>query len=90
MFCHLVAAIETGSSHPLALAIIVRAKAEQISIPSASDSKAIAGKGVAGVVSGQAVYLCSPSAAQEIAPLTNDQISRIENLNDEEKPYLFF
>lgn len=81
----LAAAIETGSSHPLALAIIVRAKAEQISIPSASDSKAIAGKGVAGVVSGQAVYLCSPSAAQEIAPLTNDQISRIENLNDEGK-----
>lgn len=81
----LAAAIETGSSHPLALAIIARVKTDQISIPSASDSKAIAGKGVSGIVSGQAIYLCSPSAAQEVVSFTNDQMSQIENLNDEGK-----
>lgn len=81
----LAAAIETGSSHPLALAIIARAKAAQVSIPMASDSKAITGKGVSGVVANQTIYLCSPSAAQKMAPLSLDQISMIEALNDEGK-----
>lgn len=81
----LAAAIEMGSSHPLALAIIARAKADQVNIPPASDSKAIAGKGVTGIVFGQSIYLCSPSAAQNMVPLSADQISRIESLNDEGK-----
>lgn len=81
----LAAAIETGSSHPLALAIVARAKAAQVNIPMASDSKAIAGKGVSGNVADQTVYLCSPSAAQKVAPLSLGQISKIELLNDEGK-----
>lgn len=81
----LAAAIEMGSSHPLALAIIARAKTDQVNIPPALDSKAIAGKGVTGIVFGQSIYLCSPSAAQNMVPLSADQISRIESLNDEGK-----
>ncbi|PZP55151.1 MAG: cadmium-translocating P-type ATPase [Micavibrio aeruginosavorus] len=81
----LAAAIETGSSHPLAVAIIAKAKEATIEIPSATDSKAIAGKGVSGVVKGSTVYLMSPKAAQEIVSLEKEQLSKIEALNDEGK-----
>ena len=44
----MAAALETGSSHPLALAILNRAKADGVSIPSASSARAIPGEGVEG------------------------------------------
>lgn len=81
----LAAAIETGSSHPLALAIVARAKADDVTIPSATEAGAIAGKGVRGIVSGKAVYLCSPSAAREMATVTAQDMAQIEALNDEGK-----
>ncbi len=81
----LAAAIETGSSHPLAVAIIAKAKEAKIEIPSAIDAKAIAGKGVSGVVKGKTVYLMSPKAAQEIVSFEKEQLSEIEFLNDEGK-----
>ena len=40
----MAAALETGSSHPLALAILNRAKADGVSIPSASSARAIPGR----------------------------------------------
>lgn len=81
----LAAAIETGSSHPLALAIVARAKKDGVSISQATEAKAVAGKGVKGIVSGQTVYLCSPSAAREMADVTAEDMARIESLNDEGK-----
>ncbi|HTM76787.1 MAG TPA: heavy metal translocating P-type ATPase, partial [Devosia sp.] len=39
----LAAALETGSSHPLALAILARAKTDKAPVPPAADAKAIAG-----------------------------------------------
>ncbi|MCA0317690.1 MAG: cadmium-translocating P-type ATPase [Proteobacteria bacterium] len=81
----LAAAIETGSSHPLALAILARAKAEAVPVPSASEAKAVAGKGVVGNVGGRAVFLASPKAAEEASALTAEQISAITGFNDEGK-----
>ena len=49
----LAAALETGSSHPLAVAILARAKAGNAPVPPASGAKAIAGKGVTGRVGGR-------------------------------------
>lgn len=81
----LAAALETGSSHPLAQAILDRAKAERVPVPPAAEAKALGGKGVIGRVGGKAVFLGSPAAAAEKAPLPADQAARIAALNDEGK-----
>lgn len=77
----LAAALEAGSSHPLALAILAKAKAEGVDIPTASQSKAIGGKGVSGQVDGKEVFLGSPKAAAERQPLAADLSTRIADLN---------
>ncbi len=78
----LAAALETGSSHPLALAILDRAKADGIAIPAASDNKALGGKGVAGTVEGRSLLLCSPRAAAEQVEIDAGQQAAISALND--------
>jgi len=81
----LAAALESGSSHPLAVAILAKAKADNITVPSASGSKAIGGKGVSGVVGKRDVFLGSPSAAGEMVKLSIDDQNEIARLNDEGK-----
>ena len=81
----LAAALERGSSHPLALAVLARAKADGISVPIAAEAKALGGKGVIGTVDGRALFLASPKAAEEKRPLTAEQSARIAALNDDGK-----
>ena len=78
----IAAALETGSSHPLALAILDRAKADGIAIPAASENRALGGKGVFARVEGREVYLCSPKAAREMVSLDDAQEAAIAALND--------
>jgi Cd2+/Zn2+-exporting ATPase len=77
----LAAALETGSSHPLAAAILARAKADNITPPAAVDGAALGGEGVTGQVDGVALFLGSASAAGERTTLTPEQTGRIEALN---------
>ncbi len=56
----LAAAVEAGSHHPLALAIIARAKQKNPLPMSAQDRRALAGSGVEGVVSGKKVQVLAP------------------------------
>ncbi|MDM9625958.1 heavy metal translocating P-type ATPase [Rhizobium sp. S152] len=79
------AALETGSSHPLALAILARATEDGINIPAASDARALGGRGVTASVEGASVFLGSPTAAGERIPLSEDQTARISALNDDGK-----
>lgn len=79
------AALETGSSHPLALAILGRAKADGVPIPPANAAKAIAGKGVTAKVGGEEVFLASPGAAEEMAGLSAEQRARIAAFNADGK-----
>jgi Cd2+/Zn2+-exporting ATPase len=79
------AALEAGSSHPLATAILARAAESRIKLPPASDASAIGGKGVQAVVEGIRLFLGSPRAAAEFAPLTAEQNERIAALNDDGK-----
>ncbi|MBN9499640.1 heavy metal translocating P-type ATPase [Nitrobacter sp. 62-23] len=79
------AALESGSSHPLATAILTRAAVKQISLPPTSDSKAIGGKGIRATVEGAEVFLGSPKAVAEFCPLTTEQETQIAALNDEGK-----
>ncbi|MEO5760410.1 MAG: heavy metal translocating P-type ATPase [Mesorhizobium sp.] len=81
----LAAALEQGSSHPLALAILDRAKADKAPVPPALAARAISGKGVEGKVGGVAVFLGSGQAAAERATLTEAQRSDIEGLNSQGK-----
>ncbi len=81
----LAAALETGSSHPLATAILARAKADNVTVPVAEDGETLGGKGVTGRVEGTALFLGSATAAGDRAPVTPEQMSRIEALNAEGK-----
>ncbi len=81
----MAAALEQGSSHPLAVAILERAKAEKAPIPPAFGAKAVSGKGVEGNVGGVALFLASAKAAAERASLTPEQVSRIGDLNGQGK-----
>ncbi|MCG5235801.1 heavy metal translocating P-type ATPase [Xanthobacter oligotrophicus] len=78
----LAAALETGSSHPLAKAILDRAAADAIAIPPAEAAQALGGKGVSAQVEGREVFLGSPQAAAARAPLTQAQADQIAALND--------
>lgn len=81
----LAAALETGSSHPLALAILNRAKADGVSIPPASSARAIPGEGVEGTVGGAQVFLGSPQAVARRVGLSACQDAAIAGLNAEGK-----
>lgn len=52
IFLAYAAAAESGSEHPLALAVMERAKKQKLSIPSSSDFTAIPGKGIHAVIDG--------------------------------------
>jgi len=78
----LAAALEAGSSHPLALAILARAQADGIKVAAASQATALGGKGVTGMLEGRRLFLASPRAAAETAPLDAALVERITALND--------
>ncbi|MBX5044951.1 heavy metal translocating P-type ATPase [Rhizobium lentis] len=79
------AVLEQGSSHPLALAILNRAKADGVPVPPAFELEALPGKGVRGKVGGETLDLLSPSAARERGALDEEQEARVTALNDEGK-----
>ncbi|MFC3075256.1 heavy metal translocating P-type ATPase [Shinella pollutisoli] len=81
----LAAALETGSSHPLALAILEWAAKDGIVPPPVSGARALGGKGVAGTVEGVEVFLGSPKAAAEQAPLSEETRAAVRALNDQGK-----
>lgn len=81
----LAAALETGSNHPLAVAILERAKADGVVLRSAANAKAVGGKGLTGDVYGRRVFFGSPQAAAEVTIVAPDDAKKIEELNDEGK-----
>jgi len=81
----LAAALETGSNHPLAAAILAKAADQKITVPPVPDARAIGGKGVTGTVDGLALFLGSPNAAGERLELPGELVKSIAALNDEGK-----
>jgi len=77
----LAAAVEAGSHHPLAQAIINRAEQYGAPLPPAQNRRALAGVGVEGIVDGKTVLISTP--AKLAAGLLNqqgaNQVERLEN-----------
>lgn len=72
----LAAAVEQGSSHPLAQAIVGEAKQRQLAIPAACDQQALAGSGITAEVEGQRLLICT--AGQHVGPQYAEQIQQLE------------
>ncbi|KQR35142.1 heavy metal translocating P-type ATPase [Deinococcus sp. Leaf326] len=66
----LAAAVESGSSHPLAKAITQAAQESQITVPPATDAQALPGRGATATVEGRALSVTSPRHAATLAPLS--------------------
>jgi len=62
----LAAALERGSEHPLAAAIVQGAQEKKISLPATSEFTSITGKGVSGVVDGRKVALGNQALLREL------------------------
>jgi Cu+-exporting ATPase len=69
----LAAAVEQGSEHPIAEAVIVRAKAQGLALPPVSGFRALPGRGIAAAVAGGSVLLGNRGLMEaqgvDVAPL---------------------
>ena len=60
------AAIQAGSEHPLAKAVTQFARNEQVTVPAATEVRAVSGRGMSAVVDGRRLRLGSPRFMQEL------------------------
>ncbi|HHG8770772.1 TPA: Zn(II)/Cd(II)/Pb(II) translocating P-type ATPase ZntA [Raoultella planticola] len=74
----LAAAVEQGSSHPLAQAIVREAQQRQLTIPLARDQRALAGSGIEANVDGYRVLICA-AGKEAVAPQYEAQIQQLES-----------
>ncbi|MBH0007096.1 MULTISPECIES: heavy metal translocating P-type ATPase [Psychrobacter] len=81
----LFASVETGSSHPLAEAIVSHAEAANVVIPVASKASTTAGKAVHATVSGRTLAIGSPVYAADEAVISVEQQAQIEALQNQGK-----
>jgi Cd2+/Zn2+-exporting ATPase len=68
----LTAGVETGSSHPLAEAILDVAEARGVKARPATEARAIVGRGVEARIDGELVFVGSPRFAAEIGALSTE------------------
>lgn len=76
----LAAAVEAGSHHPLAQAIISRAEENGEAIPLAENRRALAGIGVEGVVNGKTILISAPGklAENQLGHVWRNQVETLE------------
>ncbi|MGH9649913.1 MAG: heavy metal translocating P-type ATPase, partial [Terriglobales bacterium] len=78
----LAAAVEQGSEHPLARAILERASEHGLDVPKASDFEAIVGRGMRAKVDGQVLYMGSERLSHErgvCTPASEQLMRRFES-----------
>lgn len=78
----LAAAIEQGSHHPLARAVVANATEQGLTLAEARDLRALPGMGVEGRINGELWQLLAPS---RVATLNAEQQTRIESLERQGK-----
>jgi Cd2+/Zn2+-exporting ATPase len=74
----LAAAIEQGSHHPLARAVVANAKEQGLSLPAAQDLRALPGMGVEGRIDGTLWQLLAPNRVASLGNALNTQIATLE------------
>ena len=79
----LAGAVELGSRHPLAQAVIGYAESRQLSLREAENISAQAGKGVSGYVDGQEVIVASPVHLEHFIAVVEGAEQRIIDLEDQ-------
>ena len=77
------AAVQAGSEHPLARAVMDSARAEALAVPAASDQRAVAGKGMSATVEGRALRLGSRRWMDELGVDCAPLAARAQALQDE-------
>lgn len=85
----LAVALERGSEHPLAEAIVEAAKAQGADKAEAADFEAVTGKGVRGTVNGRAVALGNTAMMQEMGLDTTTAEEKADTLRNEGKTAMF-
>ncbi|MDV6374050.1 heavy metal translocating P-type ATPase [Deinococcus arenicola] len=78
----MAAAVEAGSSHPLAQAITQQAAKLKLTVPASQDARAIAGKGVSATVDGQNLFISSPQHAASTLNVNSDLLTRLTALEE--------
>ena len=81
----LIAALENGSNHPIAKAVLARASEQKMALPAASNVKAISGKGLSGSVENRDLSLLSPRAAAETGTLPPEAQALVDQVETEGK-----
>jgi Cu+-exporting ATPase len=85
----LAAALERGSEHPLAEAIVEGAEAADAARQEATEFEAVTGKGVRGQIDGRAVALGNTAMMQEMGLDTGDADAKADALRSEGKTAMF-
>ncbi len=79
----IAAGVEAGSGHPLAQAILDRAKAAGVPVPPAQDARALPGRGAMAIVGGAPAWVGSPSHAAETGGIDTAALSRVTALEEQ-------
>ena len=79
------AGVEAGSSHPLAVAILNKARDASVPVLPVSEAKALMGKGATAVVGGAAAWVASPRYAMEQGGLEEPGLRQATGFEDQGK-----
>ena len=85
----LAAALERGSEHPLAEAIVAGAKDRDLSLGTAEDFEAVTGKGVHGTVGGRKVALGNAAMMSDLGLATDEAEADADTLRADGKTAMF-
>ncbi|EPQ5228139.1 zinc/cadmium/mercury/lead-transporting ATPase [Providencia stuartii] len=79
----ITASVEVGSHHPLAKAVMNKAESLSLSITEAQDRKALAGKGVEGILGSKRILVSAPNRLD--TPLNSEWKNKVDVLEAEGK-----
>lgn len=83
----LSASIEAGSEHPLARAVVDRARLDGVRFENASQVIALPGSGVRGVITGTTISVLSDSSPDTSMNLTRDLAAEVKRMESEGKAW---
>ena len=78
----LAASVESGSSHPLAQAMLRRADADSVPLRPVRNAMAVPGHAALGIILGKSVVVGSPRYVATLVPLSRDVEQRISSLEE--------